>query len=80
MNNPEDIKNKFPKVGDLLIFTGVPEVYFPMLLPMGDYARENLQVGQPYKVVKVELASSWCPIWVEGHEEHMLSFRFFKFV
>jgi len=68
----------WPKVGDKIIFTGVPEIYFPHFLKMGEYAREHLVVDREYVLSNIIVNSSWVSTWVEGHEE-MLNLSFFKY-
>lgn len=60
--------SEFPRVGDTVIFTGVPEFYYPLFTDMGEAARHRLIEGQEYTVSKVEIYSSWCAIEVEGVE------------
>lgn len=62
----KEIRDKFPYEGDILIFKGVPEFYYPMYLNMGKLARKELIVGNEYKIRKVEIYSSWCAVWLEG--------------
>lgn len=71
------VNGDFPKVGDILIFKGVPEIYYPHYACMGNLAKENLIVGQKYQVRNVEIYSSWCAVWLDGFpddESYNLSF------
>ena len=57
--------NTFPKKGDKLIFTGVPEFYYPMFTNIGENARNLMTVGQEYTISKCEVYSSWCCVWLK---------------
>ncbi len=73
-------KYDFPKVGDKLIFTGVPKFYYPCFTCMKARAERDLIVGQEYTVRKVAVYSSWCAVWLEGIGEEPDNFNivFFK--
>jgi len=62
----KELRDKFPYVGDTLIFTGVPKFYYPMFTNIGKKAAETFKLGEKYKVRKVEIYSSWCAVWFEG--------------
>ena len=68
----------FPKVGDKLEFIGVPQFYYPHFTNIGEYARNNLVVGQIYVASKVAVHSSWCEIELEGHGNNFFNLMFFK--
>lgn len=60
-------ENYFPKVGDKLIFKGVPDVYFPHFKCMGEAAKKHLVVDNTYEVERVEVYSSWCSVWLKDN-------------
>lgn len=80
MREIKDIRDTFPYAGDKLIFTGVPQFYYPMYVNMGTRAKEVLVEGQEYVARKVEVYSSWCAVWLEGFENEKDCFNlgFFK--
>jgi hypothetical protein len=69
---------EFPQAGDILTFSGVPKMYYPMFTNMRTYANERLVVEEQYKVSKSEVYSSWVAIWLEGHGENFLNYSFFE--
>lgn len=83
MNNiPQEIRDRFPKIGDTLIFKEVPKFYYPMYLDMGEKARKELIPGKKYIVSKVEIYSSWCAVWIDDLNEHddCYNLSFFKWM
>ncbi len=62
------MKHTFPKIGDKVIFKGVPDIYYPMFTCMKKHAEEKLVIGQTYTARKVEVYSSWCAIWLDEVE------------
>lgn len=54
----------FPKVGELLKFTGVPDFIYPQFSHYRRASRD-LVVGQVYKCTRVDIYSSYCAVWVE---------------
>lgn len=59
------MKNDFPKIGDSLIFKGVPELYYPHFTNLKVDAEKYLVVGQKYEIENVIVNSSWCSIYLK---------------
>ena len=69
---------EFPQVGDILIFSGAPAFYYPMVMARGEYANKHLIKGNKYVVAKSDVFSSWCGVELVGHEGIMLNYSFFE--
>lgn len=55
----------FPKIGDTLIFKGVPEFYYPNFTNLKVYAEKYLVIGESYEIEDVSVNSSWCSIYLK---------------
>lgn len=75
MNN----QPKWPKPSDRVIFIGVPEHYYPHFTNMSTFCDANLTVGKEYIIHDSQLNSSWCSVYLVGHEQEMLNWGFFEY-
>lgn len=55
----------FPIAGDKLIFTGVPDFYYPQFTNLKDDAEKYLTLGEKYEIEKVVVNSSWVSIYLK---------------
>jgi hypothetical protein len=65
------------KIGDKIVFNGVPKFYYPMFLSMRDFCDKNLVKGQIYEVADFHVNSSWVSVYLKGFEKEMLNLSFF---
>lgn len=60
-----------------VIFTGVPNLYFPYFVNMRSDA-EVLELNKEYTISKSEVYSSWQAVWLEEFPDTMFNARFFR--
>lgn len=68
----------FPKNGDKLIFSGVPEFYYPMFTNFRKDAEDNLELEKEYVIKECGINSSWVSIILEEFPELKFNYTFFK--
>jgi len=69
---------RFPIPGDKLIFTGVPEFYYPNFVNMRKDAEDRLEINKEYVVSQSRVNSSWVTIYLEEFPDVMFNLGFFK--
>lgn len=71
-------KMGFPKNGDKLTFSGVPEFYYPCFTKFRKDAEDNLELGKEYIIKECSVNSSWTSIVLEEFPELKFNLKFFK--
>jgi hypothetical protein len=69
-------RKPFPATGDKVRFTGADKMFYPHFTNLIENARQKLEIGKVYTVLKCEVFSSWSAVWlVEIGDEEMDKFN-----
>jgi len=67
---------EWPKIGSKITFKGTPKwFWFTNIL---EDAKNLLEVGKEYTIVKLHPASSWCGVEIEEFPDKKFALNFFK--
>jgi hypothetical protein len=63
LKQPTD--DKWPKVGEFLEYTGVPNFYYPNFTNLKEDAEKYLTLGEKYEIEDAQVNSSWVSIYLK---------------